>query len=130
MDDPQVPDLNALLGQAMEMQQQLMAAQAEAADEVVEGKAGGGAVVISVTGDMEFRSVTIRSDAVDPEDTSLLADMVLAALNDAMAAVQALQARSMGALGTMFGSDGVPDLSGLMPPEGIDADDDRGDGGL
>lgn len=123
MSDSPVPDLNALLGQAMEMQQQLLAAQAEAAQEVVEGRAGGGAVVIAVTGDMEFQSVTISPEAVDPDDTGMLSDMILAALNDAMSKVQELQARSMGSLGSlgdMLGSGGLPDLGGLMAPNDAD----------
>ncbi len=124
MSDSQMPDLNALLGQAMEMQQQLLAAQAEAAEEVVEGQAGGGAVVISVSGDMVFHSVKIQPDAIDPDDTDLLGDMVLAALNDAMDKVHDLQGRSMGALSDMFGSGGLPDLGmpdlgGLMEPGGL-----------
>src|SRR4051794_16438331 len=65
------PDLGALLQQAQQMQQQLLAAQAQAADEVHEGTAGGGAVKIEVTGGMEFRSVTIRPDAVDPDDVEM-----------------------------------------------------------
>lgn len=112
----EMPDLDALLGQAMEMQQQLLAAQAEAAQAVVEGQAGGGAVVVEVSGDMVFRSVTIRPDAVDPDDAGLLGDMVLAALNDAMDKVHALQGRSMGSLGDMFKGGGMPDLGGLLAP--------------
>lgn len=107
MSDPQVPDLDALLGQAMEMQQQLLAAQEEAAEVVVEGQAGGEAVVIAVTGAMEFRSVRISAEALDADDLDLLGDMVLAALHDAVAKVNALQAQSMGAFGDMLGLGGV-----------------------
>jgi len=57
------PDLSALLQQAQQMQEQLLAAQAEAAEQVHEGVAGGGAVHIKVTGGMVFESVTIRPDA-------------------------------------------------------------------
>lgn len=123
MSDPQVPDLNALLGQAMQMQQQLMEAQARAAEEVLEGQAGGGAVVIGVTGAMEFTHVKIRPDAVDPDDVDMLSDMVLAALNDAMDQIQALQSQSLGPMGemlaldTMLGSDGFG-LGGFDLDEG------------
>ena len=52
-----VPDLGSLLQQAQQMQQQLLAAQAEAAHQLHEGTAGGGAVKVTVTGGMEFQSV-------------------------------------------------------------------------
>ena len=92
------PDLSSLLQQAQQMQQQLMAAQAEAAEQVHEGVAGGGAVHIAVTGGMEFRGVTIRPDAVDPDDVEMLQDLVLAALNDAVGKVQAAQQDALGGL--------------------------------
>ena len=97
------PDLGALLQQAQQMQQQLLAAQAQAAEQVHEGVAGGGAVKIEVTGDMTFKSVTIRPDAVDPDDVDMLQDLVLAALNDAVAKVGAAQQDALGGLGGGLG---------------------------
>jgi nucleoid-associated protein EbfC len=91
--------MNDLLRQAQQMQEQLMAAQAEAAEQVVEGHAGGGVVRIAVTGGGEFQSVTIAPEAVDPDDVEMLQDLVLAAINDAMAKVQELQSSAMGNLG-------------------------------
>jgi nucleoid-associated protein EbfC len=103
-------DMGALLEQAMEMQQQLLEAQAQAAEAVVEGQAGGGAVTVRVTGAMVFESVTIAPEAVDPDDVDLLQDLVLAALNDAMDRIGQLQQSSMGgldlgAMGGMLGMD-------------------------
>lgn len=91
-------DFSALLEQAQEMQQQLMAAQAEAARQVHEGVAGGGAVHVQVTGGMEFLSVKIRKDAVDPDDVELLEDLVLAALHDAVARVNEAQQSAIGGM--------------------------------
>jgi DNA-binding YbaB/EbfC family protein len=107
-------DFGALLEQAQLMQEQLMAAQAEAASSVYEGVAGGGAVRISVTGGMEFQSVTIRKDAVDPDDIDMLQDLVLAALHDATLKVSEAQQSSIGGmmpdLGGIFGGSGMPEL--------------------
>jgi DNA-binding YbaB/EbfC family protein len=104
------PDLGALLQQAQQMQQQLLAAQAEAAEQVHEGTSGGGAVRIEVTGGMEFRSVTIRPDAVDPDDVDMLQDLVLAAINDAVAKVNAAQQDALGGIGGALGGG----LGGLL----------------
>ena len=97
------PDLGALLEQAQQMQQQLMAAQAEAAVTEHEGVAGGGAVRITVTGGMAFRSVKIRPDAVDPDDVEMLEDLVLAALHEAVGKVNAAQQQSLGGIGGALG---------------------------
>jgi DNA-binding YbaB/EbfC family protein len=106
--DPQLGglDLGRLLEQAQQMQQQLMEAQASAAEQELEGHAGGGVVKVMVTGAMEFRSVTIDPAAVDPDDVEMLEDLVLAAIHDAMNQVNALQQQSLGGLGG---------LGGLMP---------------
>jgi DNA-binding YbaB/EbfC family protein len=104
-------DLNSLLGQAMEMQQQLMAAQAEAAQAEVTGTSGGGAVRITVTGGLDVRAVEIRPDAVDPDDVGLLEDLVLGALNDAMDQLGQLQQSSLGGL-DLGGVPGLGDLAG------------------
>ena len=92
-------DLSSLFGMANEM----LAAQQAAADEIVVGSAGGGAVEVRVTGGGEFTAVRLAPETVDPSDVSMLEDLILAALHDAMTKVQQLQG---GALGGM-------DLGGL-----------------
>jgi DNA-binding YbaB/EbfC family protein len=99
-------DLSALLEQAQAMQQQVMAAQASAAEQIVEGHAGGGLVKITVSGGMDFKSVHIDPSAVDAEDVEMLEDLVLAALHDAVH--QANQINSQA-----FGNLGLPGLPGL-----------------
>ena len=90
------PDMGALLKQAQQMQEQLLAAKAEAETQEVEGQAGGGVVKVRVTGGMEFRSVTIDPSAVDPDDVSMLEDLVLAAIRDAVAKAGAVSEQAMG----------------------------------
>src|SRR5438270_11582723 len=87
-----------LLKQAQKMQEQLMEAQAAASEQVIEGQAGGGVVKVTVTGGMEFRSVTIDPGAVDPDDVEMLEDLVLAAIHDAVAKVNDLSQQAMGGL--------------------------------
>lgn len=77
------------------MQQQMIKAQEKMAQDLanmtVEGSAGGGAVVIALTGDQQVKSVTIDPDAVDPEDVGTLEDLVLTALGDALDKTRAAQ---------------------------------------
>lgn len=92
------PDMNALLKQAQKMQEQLLAARAEAETQEVEGQAGGGVVKVRVTGGMEFRGVTIDPSAVDPDDVSMLEDLVLAAIRDAITKAGQISEQAMGGL--------------------------------
>lgn len=96
-------DLNQLLQQAMEVQERMQNAQADAARQTVEGSAGGGSVKVVLTGAGEPVSVAIAEDAVDADDIEMLEDLVLAALRDAVAKVHELQSSAMGDLGDLGG---------------------------
>lgn len=100
---PALPDLSALggdaLGGLLEQAQQMMAAQAEAAEREVEGAAGGGMVRIRATGTGQVLGVTISPEVVDPGDVAMLEDLVLAALHDVNAQLAEIQRQAMGALG-------------------------------
>ena len=113
-------DINSLLSQALDMQQRMADAQARTAETEIIGRSGGGAVQITVTGGMQFVDVTIEPSAVDPDDISMLEDLVLAALNDAFDQLEDLQQSAMpsldlgglgGALGGLGGLGGA--LGGL-----------------
>ena len=106
-------DMSDLLAQAQQMQQQLLQAREAADDQVVEGTAGGGVVKVTVTGGMEFQSVTIDPKAVDPSDVEMLQDLILAAIHDALAKVNDLNAEALGGLGDMLGGAG---LGGFLEP--------------
>ena len=99
-----VPDLNAFLSRLSEVQESLQEAQASAAAKVLEGRAGGGAVRIRATGDLEFQDVHIDPSIVDPDDVEMLQDLILAALRDV---VDQAHAEAAGALGGF-------DLGGLL----------------
>lgn len=105
-------DLQALLGQMQDLTQRLTDAQAEAADEVIEGTSGGGKVRVTMTGAGELEAVHIDPSVVDPDDVELLEDLLVVAFRDAMerAAEQASQ-RMSGGLGALFGG-GLGDLFG------------------
>ena len=92
-------DLGALLERAQAMQQQLVEAQAAAAEQVAEGRSGGGAVKVRITGALKVTSVSIDAEVIDPNDPGMLEDLVVAATNDALARVQELNQAALGGLG-------------------------------
>jgi DNA-binding YbaB/EbfC family protein len=104
-------DMNALLKQAQQMQNDMLQAQESLKDEEVEASAGGGMVKVKISGDLLIKDVTIDPDAVDPEDVDMLADMVQAAVNEAIRSAQELAASKMPDMPGMPGMGG-PGLPG------------------
>jgi nucleoid-associated protein EbfC len=103
-------DMNKMLQQVQEMQAQMQQAQEELASETVEASAGGGMVTVKATGALEITEIKIAPEAIDPEDPELLADMVLAAANEALRSAQSLaESKLGGALGGLKGL-GLPGL--------------------
>lgn len=80
------------------MQERIQKMQEELGNETVEGSAGGGAVTIVVNGHQQVQSVKIDPDVIDPEDVSMLEDLILAAANDGLQKAQELTAKRMSAL--------------------------------
>jgi hypothetical protein len=64
----------------------------------VEGTAGGGAVVVVMSGTQECKEIRIKKDAVDPEDVETLEDLVKAAVADALAKSKQLAADKLGGI--------------------------------
>jgi DNA-binding YbaB/EbfC family protein len=101
-------DMRQLMQQAQQMQQQMMAAQQVLADKTYEGTAGGGAVTAVVRGTGELVSIVFAPDVLDPADPEMAGDLVVAAVNQALAAMSADAETSMG------GVTGGMDLGGLL----------------
>ena len=101
-------DMNKMLREAQRMQDELAKAQEDAKKEIVEATAGGGMVTVKANGAGELVDITIDPRAIDPDDPELLADMVLAAVNEALRSAQGLMQSKMSGL--------LPgDLGGLLP---------------
>ena len=88
-------DFNKLAEQAQQMQEQMQKAQEEMANEVVEGTAGGGAVVVKATGTGKITEIKIKKEAIDPDDPETLEDLELAAVNSALQAAEDLAKKKL-----------------------------------
>ena len=103
-------DFNKMLEQVQQMQGQMQKAQEELKNETVQASAGGGMVTVTATGAGEITEIKIDPKAIDPADPELLADMVLAAVNEALRSSQSLVEAKLGpALGGLQGM-GLPGL--------------------
>jgi nucleoid-associated protein EbfC len=110
---PQQPNMNQMLKQVQKMQADMMAAQEKLKDEQVQGTAGGGAVKVTISGDLEVKQIYIDPSAIDPDDPELLSDMVTAAVNEAIRAAQELASSRLGAITGGIGGAGGLGLPGL-----------------
>ncbi len=101
-------DPNKMMAQLGKMQQQMERAQEELKTAYVEHSAGGGAVTVKASGALEIAEIRIKPDAIDPDDAEMLEDMLVSAVNGAIAAAQQLQQQKMmGQLGGL----GLPGLT-------------------
>ena len=108
------PNLNQMMRQVQQMQAEMIKAQEELKNEVVEASAGGGMVTVKISGELELKELTIDPGAVDPNDVEMLQDMVQAAVNEAIRSAQELAASKMGAATGGLGGPGG--LGGLGLP--------------
>jgi DNA-binding YbaB/EbfC family protein len=93
---PRKANMQQMMAQVQKMQRDMELAQEELRREVVEATAGGGAVLVKVSGDLQVREVRIDPAALDPEDAEILGEMVLTAMNDALRKAQELAEQKMG----------------------------------
>ena len=73
----------AMMKQAQKMQQQMLQMQEEMERKTYTATAGGGMVSAEVSGKHQLVNLTIKEEAVDPDDVEMLQDMVIAAVNEA-----------------------------------------------
>ena len=104
--------MGKILKQAQKMQQDMERVQAELAAREVTARVGGGAVEVVATCDNRLKTITIKPEAVDPDDVDLLQDLIVAGVNQALDEATAITATEMakvtGGLGGMVG--GLPGL--------------------
>src|SRR3954452_486625 len=107
---PQPPNMANMMKQVQKMQADMLAAQEQLKNEVVEASAGGGMVTVKMSGDLVLQELRIDPEGIDPEDPEMLQDMVQAAVNEAIRAAQELAASRMSGLtgGMDLGALGLP----------------------
>ena len=93
--------------QFQDMQKQLQKVQEDLKERVVEGTAGGGMVKVKVNGQQEVVDVKIEKDVINPDDKSMLEDLILAAMNEGVKKSKKLMEAEMAR------------VTGMMMPPGL-----------
>lgn len=102
--------MNKIMKQVQKMQAEMVKVQEGLKDKTVEASAGGGAVTVVANGHQEITKVIISPEAVDPEDVSMLEDMVMAAVNEAIRKSQELAASELEKVTGGLNLSGIPGM--------------------
>jgi DNA-binding YbaB/EbfC family protein len=87
-----------IMKEAQKLQAQMAALQAEASKKQVEATAGGGMVTVTANGMQEIVAIKIDKEVINPEDSQMLEDLVLAACNEALRKSKEMMQAEMGKL--------------------------------
>ena len=91
-------NMNNMMKQVKKMQEQMEKAQQEIEEREFESTSGGGVVSATVNGKKEVLAIKIAPDVIDPEDSEMLEDLIIAAINDAMKKADEYSGETMGKL--------------------------------
>ena len=107
-------DLQRMMKEAQKMAADMQKVQAELAEQEFEGRAGGGAVRATATGDQKLTAIVIDPEifdgAPDADDIEMLGDTVTAAVNDALNKAKEAQEQALGPIAGGAGGLGIPGL--------------------
>lgn len=104
-------DLSNIMEQAKGMQEKMAKIQQDLAQKTIAGSSGGGMVMVTVNGQGDVISVSIEKDVIDPGESEMLQDLIVAATNDAIRKSKELSKQEMAQL---TGGLNLPGLSNLF----------------
>jgi len=104
MAKPRIPmgmgggNMNNMIKQAQKMQQDMLRMQEEMEQSEFEATSGGGAVTVKMSGKKELTAISIKPEAVDPDDVEMLEDLILTAVNEVIKKVDSASANKMSSI--------------------------------
>ena len=108
---PKMPDLGNLMNLAQKLQGDVVKMQEELAAMQCEASSGGGMVTATVNGQYELVRIQIEKQVVDPADIGMLQDLIVAAINQAMAKMRDTAKDEMSKLTGGLNIPGLPNMN-------------------
>jgi DNA-binding YbaB/EbfC family protein len=105
-----MPNMGQLMKQAQQIQTKMAKLQEDLGDRTVEASSGGGMVIVVANGRQEVLSIKIEPEVIDPDDVEMLQDLIMAAVNDALARAKEMVNEEMGKLTKGMNIPGMPGL--------------------
>ena len=106
-------DISSIMQQAKAMQEKMAKIQQDLAKKSITGSAGGGMVQVTVNGQGDVLSIAIEKTVIDPNESGMLQDLVVAATNDAIRKAKELSKQE---LGQLTGGLNIPGLTNFLQP--------------
>ncbi len=103
---PSLSSLNKL----KKMQEEMEAKQVELAEREYSASSGGGAVTVTALGTHRIQSVKIDPDVIDADDAETLEDLVCAAVNEVMEAIDKASEEELGQITGSLSGMGLPGM--------------------
>lgn len=103
-------NINNIMKKAQKMQEELKKKKEELAKKEVEATSGGGMVKVVVNGNEEVIDIKIEKEVIDPDDSEMLEDLILAAVNNAKEKAREIKQEEMG---DITGGMDLPNIPGL-----------------
>jgi len=104
-------DLSNIMEQARGMQEKMAKIQQDLASKTITGSSGGGMVLVTVSGQGDVISISIEKNVIDPSESEMLQDLIIAATNDAIRKSRELSKQEMAQL---TGGLNIPGLSNII----------------
>lgn len=104
-------DISNIMEQARGMQEKMAKIQQDLAQKTITGSSGGGMVLVTVNGQGDVLSMSIEKAVIDPAESEMLQDLIVAATNDAIRKSRELSKQE---LGQLTGGLNIPGLSNLF----------------
>ena len=91
-------NMNQMLKQAQKMQEDMANLQADLEQREYTASSGGGMVEVTVDGKHLIKNIKINPDAIDPDDSEMLEDLITVAVNEAISNAIKTSEEEMGAI--------------------------------
>lgn len=105
-----MPNMGQIMKQAQQIQSKMAKLQEDLGDRTVESSSGGGMVTVIANGRQEILSLEIDREVIDPDETEMLQDLIIAAVNDALSRARDMMNEEMGKLTKGMNIPGMPGL--------------------
>ena len=105
-----MPNMGQIMKQAQQIQSKMAKLQEDLGDRTVESSSGGGMVTVVANGKQEIISIAIDREVIDPDESEMLQDLIMAAVNDALSRARDMVNEEMGKLTKGMNIPGMPGL--------------------
>ena len=106
-----MPNMGQIMKQAQQIQSKMAKLQEDLGDRTVESSSGGGMVTVVANGKQEIISIEVDREVIDPDESEMLQDLIMAAVNDALSRARDMVNEEMGKLTKGMNIPGMPGLT-------------------